>query len=67
MSTFHHYAAGKAPVERPDAKDMDELQAQVDAFLRMYPIPEDLEKTRRIDAILLKAKHERLRAAQQKR
>ena len=42
MSTFHHYAAGKPPVERPDARDMDELQAQVD----------DLEKTKRIDAIL---------------
>jgi hypothetical protein len=56
MSTFHHYAAGKPPVERPDARDMDELQAQVDAFLRMYPIPEDPAMTKRIDAILLAQK-----------
>lgn len=62
MSTFHHYAAGKPPIERPSPKTMEEVQAQVDAFLRMYPIPEDLEATRRIDAILTEQKFARLRA-----
>jgi hypothetical protein len=67
MSIYHHYGAGKPPIERPDAQTMEELQAQVDGFLRKHPIPEDLEKTKRIDAILLKAKHERLRTQQKER
>ena len=52
MSIYHHYGAGKPPIERPDAQTMEELQAQIDGFLRKHPIPEDLEKTKRIDAIL---------------
>ena len=52
MSTFHHYASGKAPVERPDPKTIEEFHAQAAAFLAKYPIPEDKEKTRRIDDIL---------------
>lgn len=35
---------------------MDDLQRQVDGFLAKHPIPEDLEKTRRLEAILLRRK-----------
>jgi len=38
------------------ATDMDDLQRQVDGFLAKHPIPEDLEKTRRLEAILLRRK-----------
>lgn len=56
MSVYHHYARGLAPVERPNAQTMEELQAQIDGFLAKHPIPEDAEKTKRIDAILLERK-----------
>lgn len=56
MSVYHHYARGLAPVERPDAQTMEELQAQIDGFLAKHPIPEDPAMTKRIDAILLERK-----------
>ncbi len=62
MSVYHHYARGLAPVERPNAQTMEELQAQIDGFLAKHPIPEDREKTKRIDAILLERKLNKTRA-----
>jgi len=56
MTTYHHYSLGRPPIERPRAKTMEEVQAQIDGFLRKHPIPENIEKTRRLDAILFQRK-----------
>jgi hypothetical protein len=56
MSTYENYAAGKPPIERPNAQTMEELQAQIDGFLRKHPIKEDPAMTARIDRILLERK-----------
>ena len=57
MSIYHHYGANRPPIQRPSPTTMAEVQAQIDGFLRKHPIPEDLEKTKRIDAILWDRKY----------
>ena len=56
MSVYHHYQIGAEPIERPNAQTIEELQAQIDGFLRKHPIPEDPAMTARIDRILLERK-----------
>jgi hypothetical protein len=64
LTAAQYQAAPGAPIRlRPPAADMDDLQRQIDGFLARHPIPEDLEKTRRLEAILLKRKLQTRRAA----
>ena len=60
LTAAQYQAAPDAPIRlRPPAADMDDLQRQIDGFLAKHPIPEDLEKTRRLEAILLRRKLQR--------
>ena len=62
MSTYENRETGETVTFRT-ARDEADLQAMVDRFLAKHPIPEDPEKTARIDAILLERKLKRLRDA----
>lgn len=55
MSTYENRDTGEI-IEFRTARDEADLQAMVDRFHAKHPIPEDVEKTRRIDAILLARK-----------
>lgn len=55
VAQYQAQARRGGPVHvRPRAVDIDDLQRQIDGFLARHPIPEDRDKTRRIDAILLR-------------
>ena len=50
-SVYENFETGEV-IQFHQPRDLADLQAIVDRFLARHPIPEDVEKTRRIDAIL---------------
>lgn len=64
LTAAQYQSAPDRPIQTaPAASDMDDLQRQIDGFLARHPIPEDLEKTRRLEAILQRRKLQGRKAA----
>ena len=64
LTAAQYQARPDAPIRTTArATDMDDLQRQIDGFLAKHPIPEDFEKTRRLEAILMRRKLQGRKAA----
>ena len=64
LTAAQYQSAPDRPIQTaPPAADMDDLQRQIDGFLAKHPIPEDLEKTRRLEAVLQRRKLQGRKAA----